>query len=116
LQGAASAAKSELSHWLTAAYSASPSMYTGAVDTNGDNVLDSSDTIPATGAVASTFISVHNGTLNERSPFDPTLNLYIAGTSAGNGQIALQQNGKIITIKAFKEDGVMVFSDRVVAE
>jgi len=112
LQGSAGAAKSELGHWLTAAYAVSPSMYIGTVDTNGDNVLNSADAVPVTTAVASAFVLLHNGTFAENSPFNPGTDLY----GVGNGQIDVQQNGKIITIKARKDDGVLIFSDRVVAE
>ena len=97
VMGAAQSARGELHNWIATSLTGE----TGVVDTNGDGVLDNTDTAPANATVVADYIALHstaggqgntaNPGFDDVSPFDNTQPLYIDGSGGvgTTGQVYL---------------------------
>ncbi len=111
----AKALKTEIDQMLKAVYAASPSMVAGTVDWNGDGQIDANDDTlkptDATGIVnlftAGTYASIPS------DPFDPTQDAITSGRIA-LAVVGTQQ--KAISIKAYDENGNLLYSEVATAE
>ena len=108
----AKALKTELDQMLKAVYAPSPSMVRGTVDWNGDGQIDASDTTPGTTATAIINWITSASYLNRpKDPFGPD-NAF----DAGRITLTAGPNDKTINIKAFDEEGNLLYSEVATAE
>ncbi len=108
----AKALKTELDQMLKAIYAPSPSMVAGTVDWNGDGQIDASDSTPGTTATA--LINYIESSSYQSRPKDP----FGTGDAFTAGRITLTAgpNEKTINIKAYDENGVLLYSEVATAE
>jgi len=114
--GAASNAAAEIQGWLSV--SLNPNGNLREVDTDGNGVVDSSDATDSTlnGAVATTYITMRTA-MGDTSPWS-TSALWVSGSSAQQGQIALTQSGNSVTIRAYDNSStpVLLYTKTVSAD
>lgn len=108
----AKALKTELDQMLKAIYAASPAMVQGTVDWNGDGQIDASDTTP--GTTATDLVNWITGGSYLAAPSDP----FSSQNAFDAGRIVLTAgpNDKTINIKAYDEDGNLLYSEVATAE
>ncbi|BBB31683.1 conserved hypothetical protein [Thermotomaculum hydrothermale] len=108
----AKALKTELDQMLKAIYAPSPAMVQGTVDWNGDGQIDASDSTPGTTADALISWIESDSYLNRpKDPFGPQ-----DAFTAGRITLTAGPNNKTINIKAFDEEGNLLYSEVATAE
>jgi len=112
--GAASGAASEIQGWLSA--SLNPNGNLREVDTNGDGVVNGSDS--QNSALNGSVDSAYVGSRTDTSPWDNGTSLWATGSTASAGQILLSQAGNSVTIRAYDNSSspVLLYTKTVSAD
>ena len=108
----AKALKTEIDQMLKAIYAPSPAMVRGTVDWNGDGQIPAGGE-GGTPADANGLITLLTGTYQAK-PKDPWSNQ--DAFAANRITLTAGANGKTITIKAFDEEGNLLYSELATAE